>query len=183
MRFANQVLDKPISLPAAPVLRLFGVADDSIVDGPGIRFTIFVQGCSHRCAGCQNPQALDPAGGQKASVAALWQRICANRLLSGITLSGGEPFEQPGPLLELAQLARAHSLNVWAYSGYRYEQLLAGKPSAAARELLLAWDVLVDGPYVADLASWSLKWRGSANQRVIDVAASLQSGQIVQLEL
>ena len=185
MRLASQTLEIPTSPQLASVLtlRLFGVADDSIVDGPGLRFAVFVQGCSHHCPGCHNPQALDSAGGQETSVAALWRQICANPLLSGITLSGGEPFEQPEPLLELAQLAKAQGLNVWAYSGYLYEQLLAARPSPHARELLLACDVLVDGPYVTELASQDLKWRGSANQRVIDIAASLQSSQVVQLEL
>jgi anaerobic ribonucleoside-triphosphate reductase activating protein len=122
-------------------------------------------------------------GGRLVSIDDLWQRICANPLLTGITLSGGEPFEQPKPLLTLAGLARAHALTVWAYSGYRYEELLAGQPSAAARTLLLACDVLVDGPFVAALASFDLKWRGSSNQRIIDVAASQAHDTVILLNI
>jgi anaerobic ribonucleoside-triphosphate reductase activating protein len=209
-------------------LKLFGTADDSIVDGPGIRFAIFVQGCRHGCRGCHNPQAIPFEGGIPTTVDELWERIRANPLLSGITLSGGEPFEQPVPLIELVRRTRAAGLNVWAYSGYLYEELLAGEvgaaarggsvdsggaaagdaaagaadgygaatdttddaagsdttaTGAAARELLTLCDVLVDGRFVAAQASYALKWRGSANQRIIDVQASLQSGQVIEMEL
>jgi anaerobic ribonucleoside-triphosphate reductase activating protein len=163
-------------------IQLFGAADDSIVDGPGIRFAIFVQGCAHNCEGCHNPGALPFKGGGAVTVDDLWRRIKGNPLISGITLSGGEPFEQPEPLLELARRARAQGLNVWVYSGYRYEELLAGTPSDSARELLAACDVLVDGRYIAAQASYALKWRGSANQRIIDVAASLAAGEVIEMD-
>ncbi|MDR2672582.1 MAG: anaerobic ribonucleoside-triphosphate reductase activating protein [Coriobacteriales bacterium] len=164
-------------------VRLFGVADDSIVDGPGIRYAVFVQGCSHCCPGCHNPQALSRSGGRWATIDELWEQIEANPLLCGITLSGGEPFEQPEPLLELVRRAQAARLSVWAYSGYTYEQLAAGMPCVAARELLVACDVLVDGRYLVEQASYDLRWRGSANQRIIDVEASLTAGRAVELVL
>jgi len=164
-------------------LRLFGTADDSIVDGPGIRFSIFVQGCSHRCPGCHNPDAQSFTGGTESTIEELWERIQANRLLKGITLTGGEPFEQAEGLIELACRARNNGLNVWAYSGYLYEQLLAGVPNSAAPLLLEQVDVLVDGPFIEGLKSLDLRWRGSANQRIIDVAESRRIGQLVELIL
>ena len=163
------------------VIRLYGTADDSIVDGPGIRFSIFTQGCSHRCAGCHNPDAQSFEGGTKSTIGELWERISANRLLKGITLTGGEPFEQAEPLVGLARRARESGLTVWAYSGYRYEDLLAGVPSEAASQLLAQVDVLVDGPFVEAQKSLDLRWKGSANQRIIDVTESRLAGQIVEL--
>ncbi len=163
-------------------LRIFGTADDSIVDGPGIRFSIFTQGCRHNCPGCHNPEAQPFESGRIVETEELKRRIEDNPLLAGITLTGGEPFEQAGALLELVRWARARGLNVWAYSGYVYEELLEGIPSDDARELLVAVDVLVDGRYVAAQASYELKWRGSANQRLIDVPASLRAGNVVELE-
>jgi len=164
-------------------LRIFGIADDSIVDGPGIRFSVFTQGCKHRCPGCHNPKALPFKGGREVSVDELMQQIEANPLLTGITLTGGEPFEQPAPLAELARWAQARGLSVWAYSGYVFEDLMAGVPSAEARELLAAVDVLVDGRFVEAQASYELTWRGSANQRIIDVPASLATGKVEELDL
>jgi len=163
------------------VIRLYGTADDSIVDGPGIRFSIFTQGCSHRCAGCHNPDAQSFEGGTESTIGELWERIRANRLLKGITLTGGEPFEQAEPLVGLARRTRESGLTVWAYSGYRYEDLLAGVPSEAAALLLEQVDVLVDGPFIEALKSLDLRWKGSANQRIIDVTESRLAGQIVEL--
>lgn len=163
-------------------LRIAGAADDSIVDGPGLRFTLFVQGCRRDCPGCQNPTSHDLAGGYTKTVNQIWEGIQANPLLDGITLSGGEPMEQPGPLIELADLAHAAGLNVWCYTGYTFEELLAGEPSQAARELMERCDVLVDGPFEHDLRSLDLHFRGSANQRLIDVAASREAGYAVTVE-
>jgi anaerobic ribonucleoside-triphosphate reductase activating protein len=164
-------------------IQLFGTADDSIVDGPGIRFAVFTQGCRHGCPGCHNPEAQPFAGGVPATVDELWEKIEGNRLLSGVTLTGGEPFEQAEALVELARRVREKGLNVWAYSGYLYEQLLAGVPSAAAPLLLEQVDVLVDGLFDESLKSLDLLWRGSSNQRIIDVPASLAAGKIVERDI
>ncbi|MCL2756597.1 MAG: anaerobic ribonucleoside-triphosphate reductase activating protein [Coriobacteriia bacterium] len=172
------------------MIRLFGTVDDSIVDGPGIRFAIFVQGCPHLCPGCHNPQAQPTAGGTMTSLDALMARIEANPLISGVTFSGGEPFEQPEPLIALARWVRQYErtdkggnkrppLTIWAYSGYTFEQLITGTPSAQATKLLSLCDVLVDGPFIQAQASYLLKWRGSANQRIIDVPASLAAGNVL----
>lgn len=164
-------------------LRLFGTADDSIVDGPGIRLAIFAQGCSRRCPGCHNPESQPFDGGYLVTVDELMAMVAANPLLSGVTLSGGEPFEQAQAVLAFVRRLRAEKprLNVWAYSGYLFEELLAGVPSQAARELLGLVDVLVDGPFVLELRSLEVKWRGSSNQRLVDVAASLAAGEAVLL--
>jgi anaerobic ribonucleoside-triphosphate reductase activating protein len=162
------------------LIKLYGTGDDSIVDGPGIRFAVFTQGCGHGCAGCHNPKAQSFEGGKLVSTDTLWQKIEDNPLLSGITLTGGEPFEQAGALVELARRARAKGLTVWAYSGYLFEELKAGVPSADVAELLQEVDVLVDGPFKQELKSLDLRWRGSSNQRIIDVPASLAAGHVVE---
>lgn len=169
--------------PEKTTVRIFGTADDSIVDGPGIRLAVFTQGCAQGCPGCHNPESQPFEGGTEVTIEELEDKIKGNPLLSGITLTGGEPFEQAGPLLELALWAKARGLNVWAYSGFEFEDLMAGTPSEKARELLGAVDVLVDGRFVSSLASHELRWRGSANQRVIDVPATLAAEEIVLLDV
>lgn len=164
-------------------LRIFGTADDSIVDGPGIRFAVFTQGCKHNCPGCHNPEAQPFDGGRVVELAALYTKIEENPLLSGITLSGGEPFEQAASLLEMVRWAKDKGLNVWAYSGYLWEELISGKPTEDAKALLQEVDVLVDGRFVQAEASYTLKWRGSANQRIINVPASLAAGEVCLLEM
>lgn len=160
-------------------LRLFGAANDSIVDGPGLRLSIFVQGCPHDCPGCHNPGSHDFGAGYLQSIASLLGVINANTLLDGVTFSGGEPMAQPEGLTELACAAHKRGLNVWCYTGYLYEDVLAGTPSEAAAELLHNVDVLVDGPFVLESKTLELRWRGSANQRIIDVPRSLSLGEVV----
>jgi len=133
------------------------------------------------CTGCHNPDALPFEGGQEVLVEELMAQIDANPLLAGITLTGGEPFEQPKPFLELAEWARGRGLNIWAYSGYMFDELIKASPSEEAKELLLAVDVLVDGRFIEDQAIYDLKWRGSANQRIIDVPASLAANEVIEL--
>jgi len=173
--------------PATPTpapIRLFGVVDDSIVDGPGIRLAVYVQGCSRHCPGCHNPESQPVDGGELTSVDELLAKVSANPLLTGVTLTGGEPFEQAAALLPFVR--RLHvdkpGLNVWAYSGYLFEELAAGQPSPEAKELLELVDVLVDGPFVEALRSLELHWRGSANQRLVNVPASLPAGSAVSIE-
>ena len=148
-------------------IRIAGTVDDSIVDGPGIRYTVFVQGCSHHCPGCHNPHTHDFAGGRVVDTEEIVAQMRGNPLLDGLTLSGGEPFEQPDACAELARQAHALGLNVWCYTGYKYEQLLAGDASRQA--LLSELDVLVDGPFLLAERSLDLLYRGSRNQRLIDV--------------
>ena len=158
-------------------IRIAGVVNDSIVDGPGLRFSVFTQGCSHHCPGCHNPETHDKNGGHDEDTDQLIARMKKNPLLSGLTLSGGDPLEQPVPCLELARAAHQSGLNVWTYTGYTWEQLMEeNDPDRMA--LLRETDVLVDGPFVLSRRSLELDYRGSANQRLIDVPATLRTGQV-----
>ncbi len=157
-------------------LRLSGIVGESIVDGPGIRMTVFTQGCPHHCPGCHNPQTHDFEGGYWETVEAVAQRYEGNPLLRGVTLSGGEPFCQAKPLVELCRKVREKGGNIWAYSGYTFEQLTGENAPENARGLLELCDVLVDGPFVLAQRDLNLYFRGSANQRLIDVPASLSAG-------
>ena len=155
-------------------IRISGIVNDSIVDGPGFRLAVFTQGCPHHCVGCHNPQTHDFEGGREIDTQEIIEKLRGNPLLDGITLSGGEPFCQGAACAEMASAAHALGLNVWTYSGYTYEQLLAG--DAEQRALLAETDVLVDGPFVLPQRTLELRFRGSANQRLIDVKASAAAG-------
>ncbi|MDR1409789.1 MAG: anaerobic ribonucleoside-triphosphate reductase activating protein [Oscillospiraceae bacterium] len=166
------------------VLRLAGVIRDSIVDGPGWRFVIFAQGCPHRCPGCHNPETHDAAGGYDAAPEMLLAEIRKNPLLHGITLSGGEPFAQAQAFADLARTVRALGLDVFVYSGYTFEELLAGADAQNGwLALLRESDTLVDGQYLAAERSLNLLFRGSKNQRLIDVKASLAAGRAVEMAI
>lgn len=159
-------------------MRIYGLVQDSIVDGPGFRFSCFVQGCPHRCPGCHNPDSHDPGGGREMAVEEVAAQLLGNPMTDGLTLSGGEPFAQAEDCLALARAAHAHGLNVWSYSGWTFEHL-RDRGSEAQRALLAELDVLVDGPFLLSERTLSLPWRGSRNQRVIDVPASLAAGAAV----
>lgn len=148
-------------------LRISGIADDSIVDGTGIRFTIFTQGCLHNCKGCHNPQTHSPDGGYVVDTDDLFAQISENILLDGVTFSGGEPMLQAEPLVELAKrIKRELHLNLIIYTGYTYEELLAMQDENVNALLDLA-DVLIDGRYIDSKRDLSLLYRGSSNQRII----------------
>ena len=164
-------------------LRIAGIISESVVDGPGVRYTIFTQGCPHNCEGCHNPQTHDFEGGYFADTDDLFDEMMADPLIRGVTLSGGEPFEQPRPLAELAARVHAAGKDVIAYSGYTYEELLdKSHEEPAIMDLLLNTDTLIDGQFVREQMDLELKFRGSANQRVIDVKRSLEKGQAVTFE-
>jgi anaerobic ribonucleoside-triphosphate reductase activating protein len=163
-------------------MRIAGTVQDSIVDGPGFRFTVFTQGCPHHCEGCHNPETHDPSGGSEMTVEELVKQLYSNPLTDGLTLSGGEPFMQPGDCARLAQAAKDKGLNIWTYTGYTFERLLSmSKTTPEIMDLLKLTDVLVDGPFVLAERSLSIKWRGSRNQRLIDVKRSLAEGKPVEL--
>lgn len=159
-------------------MRIYGLVQDSIVDGPGFRFSCFVQGCPHRCPGCHNPDSHDPGGGREMAVEEVAAQLLGNPMTDGLTLSGGEPFAQAEDCLALARAAHAHGLNVWSYSGWTFEYL-RDRGSEAQRALLAELDVLVDGPFLLAERSLTLPFRGSRNQRLIDVKASLAAGETV----
>ena len=163
---------------ACPKLRIAGTVQDSIVDGPGIRFVIFTQGCPHHCPGCHNPQTHDFAGGYEVNSEELIQKMEENPLLSGVTFSGGEPFCQAEALVPIAEAVKAAGKHLMVYTGYLYEQLLAMKDPFVQRLLELA-DVLVDGPFILAERNLTLQYRGSENQRVIDLKKTKEAGEIV----
>lgn len=164
-------------------LRLAGVIRESIVDGPGIRLVVFSQGCPHRCPGCQNPDTHSMEGGYDSSVENIVAEVRKNPMLSGITLSGGDPFAQAEPMAMLAEQIHGLGLNVITYTGYTVEQLLQGLPKHPGwRRLLEETDTLIDGPFLLEEKTMLLRFRGSRNQRVIDPAASLRKGRAVEKE-
>ncbi|MCL1798082.1 MAG: anaerobic ribonucleoside-triphosphate reductase activating protein [Eggerthellaceae bacterium] len=163
-------------------IRLYGTAGDSIVDGVGLRYSVFVQGCPHVCPGCHNPESQAFKGGYLANIDNLVKEISANKLINGVTLSGGEPLAQSKASLALAKKLKAHDFNLWLYTGYLFEDIMAGQVDSDAQELIALCDVVVDGPFVEALQSYELKWRGSSNQRVIDVARTLEVGEVVVWE-
>ena len=161
-------------------IRISGIARDSIVDGEGIRLTVFTQGCPRRCPGCHNPETQPLVGGRTTTVGAVVAELDENPLLTGLTLSGGEPFLQPGALLPLARAAHARGLDVWSYTGFPLEELRA-QGDTDVDALLEELDVLVDGDYREELRDLTLHFRGSRNQRVIDLAATRRTGELTLL--
>ncbi|MEG0179121.1 MAG: anaerobic ribonucleoside-triphosphate reductase activating protein [Oscillospiraceae bacterium] len=153
-------------------INIAGIANDSIVDGPGIRATIFAQGCPHHCVGCHNPETHSFGTGQERSVAELFSLVKSNPLVRGVTFSGGDPFAQSEGFTQLAILLKNAGYEIAAYTGYTYEELVA----PAQRELLEHIDILIDGRFILAQRSLNLLFRGSTNQRIIDVPASLKAG-------
>ncbi len=181
MHFMNETLPRfgDAEIPDSTHISLFGTVPDSIVDGPGLRYAVFVQGCSHGCPGCHNPESQPAEGGTVTAIADLLADIEANGLVHDVTLSGGEPFEQPAACAALARELKRRGYGGWSYSGYLYEDLerrAAEEPAIA--DLLDAIDVLVDGPFVESRKSLELKWCGSSNQRLIDVPATRRTGSV-----
>lgn len=163
------------------LIKIAGTVDDSIVDGEGFRFTIFTQGCYHNCPECHNPHTHDVNGGHEIDIDELFAQICENPLLNGVTFSGGEPFLQPKPLAELAVKIHERGLNITTFTGYTLEQLQnMHNPDIDA--LLAQTDVLIDGPFIIDKKDLTLKFRGSSNQRVIDMNKTRETGNITLIE-
>ncbi|MDE6276570.1 MAG: anaerobic ribonucleoside-triphosphate reductase activating protein [Muribaculaceae bacterium] len=158
-------------------LRVVDVVEGTSVDGPGLRTSIYLAGCAHRCPGCHNPSTWDFKAGRDNSVDELLEIIDRNGY--NVTLSGGDPIYQAETLLPLVRAVRSRGLSVWCYTGFSFEELLAQDAPNGARELLREMDVLVDGPFVESLRDTSLMFRGSSNQRIIDLPASLSEGLAV----
>ena len=164
-------------------LRIFGIANDSIVDGPGIRFTVFAQGCPRRCKGCHNPDTHDFNGGYSVDTAELLAQIRANPLLDGVTFSGGEPFCQASAFAHLAHEVKILGLNVITYTGYEFEYIYDNRHTNGYGDLLEQSDYLIDGEYIESQNDWTVKFRGSSNQRYIDCKKSLHAKTAVLAEL
>ncbi|MBP3797573.1 MAG: anaerobic ribonucleoside-triphosphate reductase activating protein [Ruminococcus sp.] len=167
-------------------IRIAGIAEESIVDGPGFRYTIFTQGCPHNCKGCHNPNTHDFKGGMLDDTDRMYEQIIKDPLLDGVTFSGGEPFCQCAALADLAKRirrCRKRKLNIISYSGYTFEQLLEkSKEDADCLALLKSLDYLMDGPFIEEKRSLELKFRGSTNQRFIDVKKSLKAGKAIEID-
>ena len=158
-------------------LNISGIVDDSIVDGPGLRYTIFVQGCPHGCPKCHNHHPVSFDEKERVTLSRLMTEIKENPLLYGVTFSGGEPFCQAGPLAMLGVQIKKAGMNLMCYSGYTYEQLLdKAKQEPEVAALLQVIDVLVDGPFLIAERDLELLYRGSRNQRLIDMKAMREKG-------
>ena len=165
-------------------VRLAGVVRESIVDGPGIRLTVFMQGCPHHCPGCHNPQTHDPNGGYDCELQKILDAVEQNPMLRGITLSGGEPFEQAKELLPLVRAVIEMGRDVVAFSGYTFEQLIEkSKETPEIKEILSLCCMLVDGRFVMAERDLTLRFRGSRNQRLINAAESVNAGEVILSEL
>lgn len=154
------------------MIQIAGIVNDSIVDGPGLRMCIFTQGCDKACEGCHNPEAQLLTGGDAYSVDDLFEKIKNNPLLSGITLSGGEPLLQAKELKRLAELVKDIGLDIALYTGDIFEEILE-KNDEDEINLLSHCDILIDGPFILAEKSLTLNFRGSKNQRILDCKKSL----------
>lgn len=145
-------------------MKIAGILKHSYVDGPGVRFVIFTQGCPHHCKGCHNPDTWDPDGGMAISVEEIAGLVRSTKYLDGVTLSGGDPLFQAKECVELAKALKDY--NIWCYTGWTLDEINEGKAGEDAKELLKYIDVLVDGPFIEELKSDKCIYRGSSNQNV-----------------
>jgi len=160
------------------MLDLSGIVSDSIVDGPGIRTTVFSQGCPHHCPGCHNPETWEFGCGTEVPVEAIVDIVKSNPLCRGVTFSGGEPFAQAAGFAKLAAFLKEQGYEVASYSGYTFEELLEG--SQDQKKLLESIDILIDGPFLLAEKSLEIAFRGSRNQRILDVPKSLAACKAVE---
>ena len=160
------------------MIQLLQVVEDTVADGPGFRTSIYCAGCPNGCPGCHNPQSWDIRNGHEVSTEEVMAVIEADPFARGVTFTGGDPMFQPEGFAELAEAIRSRTnKNIWCYTGFRFENILH---NPRQRRLLELVDVLVDGPFVQALRDEDLLFRGSSNQRLIDVPASLMAGQVVE---
>lgn len=161
-------------------LKVAGIVKESIVDGPGIRLVVFSQGCPHNCLGCHNPESHSFKGGKLIEIDEILELINENPLLDGITFSGGEPFEQPEVFSILAKKVKKLGLNIVTYTGYTYEEILDRVDLTLEwKKLLYTTDILVDGKFEIGKKNLMLRFKGSSNQRIIDVKKSLKEKKTV----
>lgn len=163
-------------------IRIAGYIPESIVDGPGIRFTVFTQGCLHHCKGCHNPHTHDLTKGYLISIDTLVSKITDNPYLDGLTISGGEPFMQVSAINGL--LEQLPTMNIIIYTGYTFEELIENsKDNKMILEVLHKTNLLIDGEFIIEQKDLTLKYRGSKNQRIVDVKKSLKHKKVVTLNI
>ena len=173
----------PPSKPAEMPIRLYGIVRESIVDGPGLRFVVFVQGCPHHCPGCHNPESHDPNGGFATTTTRIWENLIKNPSIRGVTFSGGEPFLYARELAEIGRCAREQGMDVMTYSGYTLEKLLdMAEKDEGVHALLSATQYLVDGRYEEDKRDLLLRFRGSQNQHIYDITCYPNSKNAILLD-
>ena len=164
-------------------VRLAGIAYESLVNGPGMRRVFFAQGCKHKCKGCFNPETHSFEDGEIMDMDKLIKDVLDNPILKGVTFSGGDPIEQAHSFAYMAKAFKNSNLNIWCYTGYTFEYILKHKKERNGwQELITNIDVLVDGKFNINKKDENLKYRGSSNQRIIDVKKSLESDMIVIME-
>ena len=167
---------------AGNTIQIAGVVKESIVDGPGLRFVVFAQGCPHHCVGCHNPATHDFNGGYPCELEKIINAIDKNPILSGVTFSGGEPFHQAEVFYYLALKLKEKELNLLAFSGYTYEELICmGQKDEYVIKLLNLLDLLIDGRFVLEQRDLTLNFKGSRNQRFIDLNLTKETGKIVEI--
>lgn len=164
------------------MLRIASFDKESFVNGPGVRYTIFTQGCKHNCKGCHNPSTHSFAGGKDYSVSDIYEDILTHENIDGVTLSGGDPMYQAESCLVLAKKIKDNTqLDIWCYTGFTFEQLLSSD-NEYVHKLLNYVDVLVDGRFDINTRSLELVFKGSENQRIIDVQQSLKENKVIEWE-
>ncbi len=163
-------------------LRLAGVIKESIVDGPGIRYVVFTQGCAHECKGCHNPATHSFDKGYVVDTSEVVSDILKHKYIDGVTLSGGDPMYQAKACTEIVEILKNRGINVICYTGFTYEQILSSGNEHQIN-LLKKVDVLVDGPFIEEEKDLRLAFKGSRNQRIIDVQRSLASGMIIPYDI
>lgn len=164
-------------------IRIAGEIPESIVDGPGIRYVVFTQGCPHHCVGCHNPETHDFTKGNLIDVDEICSHFTKHPYMSGLTISGGEPFSQKSAILSLIKGFKSiyPKKSILIYTGYTFEQLQAAN-DYEINEILSLADYLVDGPFIISKRDISLIFRGSSNQRIIDLKKTIATNQIVTKE-
>ncbi|MHB1484642.1 MAG: anaerobic ribonucleoside-triphosphate reductase activating protein [Saccharofermentanales bacterium] len=167
------------------MIRLAGIVKNSITDGPGFRYAIFTQGCPHNCFGCHNPDSHSFTDGKDYSTGFILDEIMEDELLDGVTFSGGEPFMQAQELALLAsEIKQKTHLNIYCYTGYTWEELMEQENTREGwHDLIRNVDIIIDGRFEQSLKSYNLRFRGSSNQRAIDVRQSLIAGKPVEIDI
>lgn len=162
------------------LIRLAGIAENSLVNGKGLRKVFFSQGCSHHCEGCFNQHTWEFSGGRMFDMDELVQKVKDEPFLDGVTFSGGDPFQQADKFAYLAKKLHEANINIWAYTGYTFEELMKlAQTNPHIKQMINNVDVIVDGRFMKDKMSENLKYCGSSNQRVIDVKSSLNENKII----
>ncbi|MCX7950804.1 MAG: anaerobic ribonucleoside-triphosphate reductase activating protein [Clostridiales bacterium] len=160
-------------------LRIAGLSKESVVDGPGIRYVIFAQGCLHNCRGCHNPNTHPIDGGYLVELDEIYNDIINNKFIDGVTFSGGDPFVQIDEFIELAKRLKKHNINIMCYTGYIYEDIIKHEKY---KEILNYLDTLVDGKFILERKTLKKPYVGSDNQRIIDVQKSLKQNKIIEVK-